>query len=120
LDQVYQKGNGNFWIAMLGALPVGHIGAQDMETHIELRRMYVRKEYRKLGVGMQLVQTLIDHCCAKNVKTIEFWTDVQEPGRFLYEKLGFWEVENKEAENRTIITNKNNEIRIRLVLPGPA
>jgi GNAT superfamily N-acetyltransferase len=102
LDQVYQKDNGNFWIARLGKFPVGHIGAQDMETHIELRRMYVRKEYRRLGVGTQLVQTLIDHCCANNVNVIELWTDAQGPGRFLYEKLGICEVENNEAENRTV------------------
>jgi hypothetical protein len=41
MDQVYLTGSGGFWIAWKGATPVGHIGAQDTGSVVELRRMYV-------------------------------------------------------------------------------
>ncbi len=108
MDQVYQSGRGNFWLAWLNGKPVGHIGAEDKRTYIELRRMYVWKEYRRLGIGTQLVQTLINHCCEQKVGIIELWTAEQGPGRILYEKCGFQEALE--------VGNKDDEIRMRLVL----
>jgi len=37
IDQVYLKARGNFWIAWIDDLPLGHIGAQDKGDYIELR-----------------------------------------------------------------------------------
>jgi len=108
LDQVYQRGRGNFWIAWLGDDPAGHIGAEDKESYIELRRMYVREEYRHRGIGTKLVQALIKHCYEQKVSIIELWTARGGPGSFLYREIGFREVEN--------VSNENHEIRMRLIL----
>jgi GNAT superfamily N-acetyltransferase len=95
MEEVYLSGAGGFWIAWLGATPAGHIGAQDLGetpgagTGIELRRMYVRADLRRRGVGTRLVQTLIDHCAARQVQAIELWTVHDGPGRLLYSRLGF-------------------------------
>ena len=62
INVAYLTGRGNFWIAWIDDQPVGHVGAQDYGDFIELRRMYVRKEFRRLGIGSALVQALIDHC----------------------------------------------------------
>ena len=115
IDRVYLAARGNFWIAWLDDLPVGHIGAEDEGDHVELRRMYVRAEYRRRGIGTLLVQTLLKHCIEQKVGMIELWTAKDGPGRFLYEKCGFRQVEiaDKEPDGET---GHNSEIRMRLVL----
>ncbi len=112
LGQVYQKSRGNFWIAWIDDDPVGHIGAEDKEVYIELRRMYVRQEYRRLGIGTQLVQVLIERCRDQKVSKIELWTAKNGLGHFLYEKLGFLEVK----KDKKTVTNEKGEIRMRVVL----
>jgi GNAT superfamily N-acetyltransferase len=115
IDQVYLAARGNFWIAWMDALPVGHIGAEDKGDHVELRRMYVRSEYRRHGIGTLLVQALIKHCIEQKVGIVELWTANDGPGRFLYEKLGFRQVEIA-GEELDGTTDDNNEIRMRLAL----
>jgi GNAT superfamily N-acetyltransferase len=89
IGQVYLTGAGGFWLAWSGDLPVGHVGAQDVGGGVELRRMYVRADYRRRGVGSRLVMTLIEQCARNGVPAIELWTAPHGPGRFLYERLGF-------------------------------
>jgi len=91
------------------------IGAEDKGDYVELRRMYVRAEYRRRGIGTLLVQTLVDHCIEQKVGVIKLWTAKDGPGRFLYEKCGFRQVEiaDKEPDGET---GQNSEIRMRLAL----
>ena len=92
IDECYLKGRGNFWIAWVDGQPVGYIGAQDKGDTTELRRMYVRKEFRRLGIGSKLVQALIDHCYRQKAGRIKLWTAVEGPGCFLYATLGFRQI----------------------------
>ena len=119
IDQVYLAARGGFWLAWMGALPVGHIGAQDKGDYAELCRTYVRSEYRRRGIGTLLVQTLIKHGLEQKVDMIELWTADDGPGRFLYENLGFRSVEavGEELEGRS---DDNGQIRMRLVLTDQA
>jgi len=49
---IYLRGAGGFWLAWEGDTPVGRVGAQDLgATGVELRRMYVRAECRRRGIG---------------------------------------------------------------------
>ncbi len=125
IDQVYLSGSGGFWLAWCGNIPIGQVGAIDLGGVVELRRMYVKAEYRRKGAGTQLVQTLIKHCAAKGVRAIELWTDENGPGRFLYEKLGFCRTdkpgtgfENLEFATGRSSTARPGEIRMRLDLAG--
>jgi len=93
IDQAYLKARGNFWLAWLGEQPAGYVGAQDMGSYIELRHMYVRHEYRRRGIGTQLVQALMDHCEKQRASPIKLWTDPTGNGRLLYETLGFQPVQ---------------------------
>ena len=117
IDQVYQSGAGNFWLAWAGQTPVGHIGAQAFGDAVELRRMYVRPDYRRLRVGTRLVQTLIDHCVTRRVGAIELWAAEHGAGRCLYEKLGFQVVREPGREFK-MVTPPEDEIRMRLELNG--
>ncbi len=115
IDEAYLTGKGNFWIAWIDDQPVGHVGAQDCGDFIELRRMYVRAEYRQLGIGSALVQALIDHCRQQGATRIRLWTDPDGPGKFLYAKLGFQRVE-PEGEERTFFRCLEGEMRMCLEL----
>jgi GNAT superfamily N-acetyltransferase len=115
IDQVYLAARGNFWIAWLDDLPVGHVGAEDKGDYVELRHMYVRVEYRRRGIGALLVQALIKHCIEQKVDMIELWTAGDGLGRILYEKSGFRKVEIAD-EGLDGKTDDNGEIRMRLAL----
>jgi GNAT superfamily N-acetyltransferase len=114
MDQVYLAGRGNFWIARIGDLPVGHVGAQEMGDFLELQRMYVRLKFRRQRIGTQLVQTLIAHACQQGVRTVELWTAEDGPGRFLYQRLGFQPVMPPDPGN-VIMMNPQGEIRMQWI-----
>ncbi len=113
IDQVYLTTRGNFWIAWMDGLPVGNIGAEDKGAYIELRRMYVRADYRRHGIGTRLLHALIHHCITHTVGSIELWTAEQGPGRLLYEKHGF---RNVEIIGGGVdgVTDDQREVRMRL------
>jgi ribosomal protein S18 acetylase RimI-like enzyme len=115
IDQVYLTARGNFWIAWLEGVPTGHIAAEDKGDNIELRHMYVRNEYRRLGIGSLLVQALINHVKQQKVGVVELWTASDGPGRILYKKLGFHTValSENELEDRP---PGGDQIRMRLAL----
>ena len=93
IDEAHLKARGDFWIAWMDDRPVGMVGAEDIGEYVELRRMYVRNEYRRRGIGTLLVQALIEHCKKQKVSRIKLWTADDGLGRFLYTKCGFRQVE---------------------------
>lgn len=113
IDEAYLKARGNFWIAWMEDQPVGFVSAQDKGEYIELRNMYVRKEYRRHGIGTLLGQALIDHCEKQKVEIVKLWTSNAGPGRFLYARLGFRQAELQGEELNTKYA-MGGEIRMRL------
>ena len=126
LDVSYLRGAGGVWLAWDGEKPVGHVGAQDLGgtdvcVGVELRRMYVRAEYRRRGIGTRLVQTLIEHCAAKGARAIELWTARDGLGRLLYDGLGFVRTDQPGPEYEGVEAETGyrpglDEIRMRLDL----
>lgn len=98
IEQVYLAGGGGFWMAWAGDTAVGCVGAQDLGGVTELRRMRVRAEYRKQGIGKRLVNALIDHCRSTGIAAIEVWTDFDGIGQYLYRSCGFREVAERGPE----------------------
>lgn len=121
IAEVYLMGTGNFWLAWWDEVPVGQIGAQDIGGGVELRRMYVRAEYRRRGIGARLIAGLVAHCSAQKQPVIELWTAADGLGRPLYEKLGFLIVDEpgQPYKQRAALYQSMpspNEIRMRLTL----
>jgi GNAT superfamily N-acetyltransferase len=92
----YQRGNGNFWVALDGATVVGTIGLLDIgNDQAALRKMFVAATHRgpERGVASQLLATLLAWCEAKGVAAVFLGTTA----RFLaahrfYEKNGIREI----------------------------
>ncbi|MBU6333378.1 MAG: GNAT family N-acetyltransferase [Chloroflexi bacterium] len=90
---------GNFWLAWTGDRPAGYVGTRDKGDHIELRRMYVRQEYHRRGIGAGLVRALIAHCAQQRATLINLWAAPDGLGRLLYAKPGFYQVALQIALN---------------------
>jgi len=96
---VYQKGKGNFWVAVDNNKVIGTVALIDIgNRQVALRKMFVEQHYRGkvFGVAQQLMDTIIDWCRQQGIDEIYLGTiDVMEAAKRFYLKNGFEEV-NKE------------------------
>ena len=92
----YQKGCGNFWVAIEGEKVVGTIALVDLgNQQTALRKMFVAQEYRgkEKGIAKALLQELIGWCKCKNICEIYLGTTaVFFAAHRFYEKNGFEEI----------------------------
>ncbi len=96
IPHFYQKGNGNFWIALVDKTVVGTIALIDIgNQQIALRKMFVHKDFRgkEFNVGQSLLDTAIQwmekkKCTDVFLGTIELFVAAQK----FYRKNGFEEI----------------------------
>lgn len=100
IKHYFQKGAGNFWMALEENQVVGTIALLDIENgEAVLKKVFVRKEYRgkERGIAMQLLQTLFTWAKEKEIKTIYLGTHfVFQAAHHFYEKNGFKEISKEE------------------------
>jgi GNAT superfamily N-acetyltransferase len=96
IKNVFQKGNGNFWVALCGDKVVGTIGVVDIyNQQVALKKMFVNAEFRgkKFGVAQTLMDTAKQWCESRGINSILLGTTAKmfAAHRF-YEKNGFVEL----------------------------
>jgi N-acetylglutamate synthase-like GNAT family acetyltransferase len=100
IHSVYQKGNGNFWIAEEGGTVIGTIALIDIgNSEVALRKMFVHQSYRgkDKGVAAELMNTLLAWCGNKAIKNIYLGTiDTMKAAHRFYEKNGFHQLDKME------------------------
>lgn len=93
IPTVYQKGNGNFWVALDSDQVIGSIAAIDIGNHqLALRKMFVAVPYRgkTSGVGKQLLDALCSWATERKVCEIYLGTiEAFKAAHRFYEKHGF-------------------------------
>lgn len=99
IDDFYQSGSGNFWVALVDNQIVGTIALLDIGNRQgALRKMFVNSKYRgkSMGVGQQLLDNLCKWAVQKNFKEIFLGTTEKfiAAQRF-YEKNGFLEIKKE-------------------------
>ncbi|PGM59517.1 GNAT family N-acetyltransferase [Bacillus sp. AFS053548] len=97
IEEFYQNGNGNFWVALYGDKVVGTISLLDIgNQEVALRKMFVDKEYRgaKYKTASLLLNNAIKWAKEMSIKAIYLGTTPQflAAHRF-YEKNGFTSIE---------------------------
>jgi putative acetyltransferase len=94
----YAPPHGHLLLAFVGDALAGcgafrQIGDVDYANACEMKRLYVRPEYRSLGLGRLLAQTLFDEAKRGGYSVMLLDTlDDMEAARSLYATLGFAEI----------------------------
>src|SRR6186997_1795619 len=80
-----------FFVMRVDGEPVGCGGLESFpEGYGELKRMYTRPEYRRLGLGKQMLDALQAHGRAEGLATLRLETGIfQEAAIAMYEGHGF-------------------------------
>ena len=93
VENFYQQGNGNFWIALNGDKVVGTIALIDIgDAQVALRKMFVAESFRGSdpGIAKALLDTVIAWCNQKQVHAIFLGTtSAYLAAHRFYEKHGF-------------------------------
>lgn len=118
----YQKGRGNFWVALSGTEVVGTISLLDIgNAHGALRKMFVRAPFRgpAYGVASRLPETLLGWCERERIREVYLGTTAKflAAHRF-YEKNGFAEIDKSELPAAFPITSVDTKFYVRSV-QGP-
>jgi N-acetylglutamate synthase-like GNAT family acetyltransferase len=96
VPQHYQRGNGNFWVAVEADTVVGTIGLLDIgHAHGALRKMFVTPSHRGAGhgVGAGLLRILLGWAREKRMTHVFLGTTLQfQAAQRFYQKAGFTEV----------------------------
>lgn len=91
IDSFYPKKGGAFFLLKYKGVIIGTIGVINKKKDIaELKRLYVNKKYRGLGLGSLLVDTALAFCKKHGFKKVEFETNKKfKIAHLLYQKKGF-------------------------------
>ncbi|MDQ5822655.1 MAG: GNAT family N-acetyltransferase [Chloroflexota bacterium] len=80
-----------FFVLRFNGTPAGCGGIKLFDTEFgEIKRMYVRPQFRGLGFGKLMLQHLSDYALARGVKLLRLETGIhQHEAIALYERMGF-------------------------------
>lgn len=100
IPTVYQRGDGNFWVALDTDQVIGTIAAIDIGNHqLALRKMFVSAPYRgrSIGVGKQLLDALCGWATERKICEIYLGTvEAFKAAHRFYEKHGFRQIEKSD------------------------
>ncbi len=94
----YSGPQGALWLAMVdgelaGCCALRQIDTVDYPNAAEMKRLYVRKAFRRFGLGRQLAEATLDAARSAGYHSVLLDTlDDMESARTLYAELGFEEI----------------------------
>jgi putative acetyltransferase len=90
----YRKPRGRLYLALYGGNPAGCIALRPLEAGIcEVKRLYVRPAFRRMGIGRALSELLIDEAKAADYLRMRLDSiDSMSAAIALYRSLGFQEI----------------------------
>jgi len=114
ISNAYQVNHGNFWIALNDDELIGTIALQDHgKGRGFVRRMCVKKKYRRKGIGQKLFDTLLGFARNSTYKTIYCSTVVEfKSARAFYEKNNFSEIKELPEDMALPIENVFLELKL--------
>ena len=89
LPDRYRQPEGSILLAMYGEQSAGCVAIGELSDGIcEMRRLFVRGQYRRLGIGKMLSETVIKRACEIGYTRMRLTTALEAP-KDLYKSLGF-------------------------------
>ncbi|HEY1037811.1 MAG TPA: GNAT family N-acetyltransferase [Bacteroidia bacterium] len=94
-----------YWVAKSGGTVLGTCGYCLLENNkIELKRMFLHKDFRGQGVAQALVDTVMNAATDKNISTVYLGTMEQfKAAQAFYEKNGFTKIPREELPKDFLI-----------------
>jgi ribosomal protein S18 acetylase RimI-like enzyme len=107
IERAYMRPPGNhFWVAEAdGGDLVGMIGVQHYDEAVgEIRRLRVRQDYRRRGIGTRLVEAALKWCQTHNYLkvTLDTFMD-REPAIKLFEKFHFKHSKTRSVNGKELL-----------------
>jgi N-acetylglutamate synthase-like GNAT family acetyltransferase len=100
IPEYYQKGNGNFWVALHNDKVVGTVSLLDIGGNLAaLRKMFVNRDYRgrEIGTAQKLLEISLNWAITHGIRKIYLGTTPQFlAAHHFYEKNGFKEISKRE------------------------
>lgn len=98
LSEIYKLPKGRLYIAKYNNEIAGCVALKPIDNKLcEVKRLYVKKEFRGLGIGKLLMDTVIKDAKELNYKTITLETFKSlEVAVHIYYKLGFRKIEKND------------------------
>lgn len=93
VDKIIKQGV-HFFVVRVDDVPAGCGGIQFVENEFgELKRMYIRPQFRGMGLAKQLLNHLQDKARAHNVALLRLETGIHQTDAIaMYEKFGFYRI----------------------------
>jgi ribosomal protein S18 acetylase RimI-like enzyme len=90
----YKEPDGSFFTAKDGDTIIGCAGLKKIKTGIcEMKRLYIRDEYKGLGLGKELIKVIIEEAKKKGYSKIRLDTlPKMKSAQKLYKDFGFYEI----------------------------
>ena len=115
----YQRGAGNFWVALSGTRVVGTISLLDIgSAQAALRKMFVRAEHRgpQHQVARQLLETLIAWCHERQIREVFLGTTAKfVAAQRFYEKCGFAEIPKAGLPSAFPVMSVDTKFYVRII-----
>lgn len=94
------EGRSSFWVAESSDQIVGMIGVQCVHEDIaEIRRLRVHGDFRRRGIGKQLLDHAVKFCRGQDYMKIVLDVRVErDPAIHLFEQAGFFLAKTREAD----------------------
>lgn len=82
-----------FFVIYQDGVAAGCGGVQFFDDYAELKRMYVRPQFRGLGLGKRMVAHLSEHAAQRGIKVLRLETGISQTEAIgLYKSFGFEQI----------------------------
>ncbi|MBL4906934.1 MAG: GNAT family N-acetyltransferase [Sneathiella sp.] len=107
ISDYYAEKQGNFWVATCDTDLVGMFGLEPSGANsMELRRMYVNRDWRRQGIAQKMLQFAEDTCRSAGIRRLDLSTsELQGEALSFYRNAGYdpeQEVIADQPSNKTI------------------
>ena len=91
----YEEPGGSFFIAKDGDTIVGCIGLRKIQNEVcEMKRLYIKDKYKGIGLGKELIITIIEEAKKKGYRKMRLDTlPKMKAALKLYKEFGFYQIE---------------------------
>ncbi|MFN6567604.1 GNAT family N-acetyltransferase [Dendronalium sp. ChiSLP03b] len=100
-ERIYNQKSATFFVLLVKEEIIGTVGVKIIESsEAEIVRLYLKRNFRGLGFGYQLLKTAVNWAQKQGKNHIELWSFTQfTQGHSLYKKFGFTQLDTRQMND---------------------